>query len=231
VTRTSPPRGSGLLRGLGLRGLGLVATLGLVLPGAASAPPATRPAPPATILATIPAAGAPDAVGAVVGSVPAHAPRSVTGAAPVAVELPTLRVRATVVPVAVQPDGKLAVPDDPQVVGWWEAGGRPADPGAAVVLDGHVDSAVAGLGALFFLRTVVPGDTVVLTTADGARHGYVVTDTASYPKAALPPSTFTAAGRLVLVTCGGAFDRATRQYADNVVVTARPASLPAGASG
>jgi Sortase domain len=202
-----------------------VAALGLVLLGVglvrSGAAPVPAPAVPTGVVVS--------PVGAVAAPVPAQ--RAAEAPAPVAVELPTLGVRAAVVPVAVGADGELAVPDDPRVVGWWAAGGRPSDPQAAVVLDGHVDSAVAGLGALFYLRTVVPGDAVVLTTADGARHGYVVTDAATYPKAGLPPSTFTTAGRLVLVTCGGAFDRATRQYADNVVVMARPADLPAGAPG
>jgi hypothetical protein len=42
---------------------------------------------------------------------------------------------------------------------------------------------------------------------------------------ALPPEVFAVGGppRLVLITCGGAFDRRTRNYADNVVVFAEPA--------
>jgi hypothetical protein len=41
---------------------------------------------------------------------------------------------------------------------------------------------------------------------------------------ALPPEVFAVGGppRLVLITCGGAFDRRTRNYADNVVVVAEP---------
>jgi hypothetical protein len=44
-------------------------------------------------------------------------------------------------------------------------------------------------------------------------------------QAELPPEVFAAGGppRLVLITCGGAFDRSTRHYADNVVVFADPA--------
>jgi hypothetical protein len=59
----------------------------------------------------------------------------------------------------------------------------------------------------------------------GGRHPYRVTSRRAYPKSDLPAELFTATGRshLVLVTCGGAFDEATRRYADNVVVVADPA--------
>jgi hypothetical protein len=45
------------------------------------------------------------------------------------------------------------------------------------------------------------------------------------PKEKLPTDIYSRRGRprLVLVTCGGPFDEATRHYRDNVVVTAVPA--------
>ena len=46
----------------------------------------------------------------------------------------------------------------------------------------------------------------------------------SYPKTALPARLFTGAtsARLVLVTCGSAFDAASHHYSDNDVVYAVP---------
>jgi hypothetical protein len=45
------------------------------------------------------------------------------------------------------------------------------------------------------------------------------------PKPQLPTDIWSQTGKehLVLVTCGGPFDQATRHYRDNVVVTAVPA--------
>jgi hypothetical protein len=59
----------------------------------------------------------------------------------------------------------------------------------------------------------------------GGRHLYRVTSRRAYPKSDLRAELFTATGppHLVLVTCGGAFDEATRRCADNVVVVADPA--------
>ncbi len=95
-----------------------------------------------------------------------------------------------------------------------------------MVVDGHVDTARDGPGAFFRLGSMGVGDPVELTAPDGSTHRYEVTATARYPKDRLPTEEVFAqdgAERLVLITCGGDFDRASRHYADNVVVFADPA--------
>ncbi|NMH99890.1 sortase domain-bontaining protein [Pseudonocardia acidicola] len=144
-------------------------------------------------------------------------------ATPQRLRLPSLGVDAPVVPVGVAAGGALVVPDDPGVLGWWQAGARPGSGHGTVVVDGHVDSAVAGPGALYHLRAVRLGDRVQLGTDRGTQ-GYVVRALRSFPKSAPPPDLFAIDGppRLALITCGGSFDRHTRQYADNVVAYAVP---------
>jgi hypothetical protein len=53
-----------------------------------------------------------------------------------------------------------------------------------------------------------------------------------YPKGRLPRRVFDRSGPpiLTLVTCGGAFDRATRHYSDNVVIYAVPSAPAAGSA-
>ncbi len=61
---------------------------------------------------------------------------------------------------------------------------------------------------------------------DGTRVAYDVTGRRRVPKMSLAQLGLFAKGgppRLVLVTCGGAFDAARHSYEDNVVVQARPA--------
>ena len=55
---------------------------------------------------------------------------------------------------------------------------------------------------------------------------YRVVSVRAYPKSELPADVYSVRGppRLVLVTCGGPFDRAARHYRDNIVVTAVPRS-------
>ena len=154
---------------------------------------------------------------------PAAPPPVITAAGRLRIE--TLGVEAPVVEVRVRPDGELEVPPDPSTVGWWAEGARPGAGRGSVVVDGHVDTARQGPGAFFRLGSMAVGDPVELTASDGSTHRYRVTATARYPKAELPAEEVFAqdgAERLVLITCGGDFDEASRHYADNVVVFADP---------
>lgn len=105
---------------------------------------------------------------------------------------------------------------------WWSAAGRPGTAGGPVVLDGHVDTHRDGPGALFHLADLRPGDEVLVETAEGGFH-HVVRSVARHPKGRIPAEVFAAGPpRLVIITCGGTFDRRLRHYADNVVVVAVP---------
>jgi hypothetical protein len=136
-----------------------------------------------------------------------------------------VQVDAPIVPVGLQLGRDLTVPDDPHVLGWWQGAARPGSRQGSVVIDGHVDTAACGPGALFSLRQIRPGDPVVLSTNHGSWH-YLVVALRSYPKVTLPAEVFTPTGppRLVIITCGGAFNPATRQYADNIIAYALPAA-------
>ena len=86
------------------------------------------------------------------------------------------------------------------------------------------DSARSGPGAFFALKNATSRDRVQVVTADGRTRTYRVVSVRRMAKAALPNDVYSLKGRarLVLVTCGGAFDPASGHYRDNVVVTAVP---------
>jgi sortase (surface protein transpeptidase) len=128
------------------------------------------------------------------------------------------------VPVGVLDSGALQLPERPTVLGWYAAGVVPGGTVGTAVIAGHVDSARYGAGPLRDLLDVGQGDPVEVTDAGGAVHRYAVTSRTSFPKSALPTELFHMDGppRLALITCGGAFDRRTGNYADNVVVLADP---------
>ena len=167
------------------------------------------------------ALGPPADVGTVAPAPVAVAPRA-AGTVPVSVTLPG--ATAPVVPVATGSDGALVIPDPPTTVGWWAPGALAGASTGTTVLVGHVDSAAAGLGTFALLRDLAVGDRVVLTGADGRAPAYRVTARRLLGKAALPADLFAGGGppRLVLITCGGGFDRTTRHYTDNVIVYAEP---------
>lgn len=147
------------------------------------------------------------------------------GTVPVELSLPTRSVSAPVVAVTTGADGGMIIPDPPSTVGWWSPSALPGGAGGTTVIAGHVDSRTEGLGALAVLRSIEVGEPVVLRGADGRTVEYRVVARRQYLKADLPPEIFDVGGppRLVLITCGGRFDRATRHYSDNVVVHAVPA--------
>ena len=71
-----------------------------------------------------------------------------------------------------------------------------------------------------------PGAVIVVQDANGAQRRFVVQGRTEIAKPDLPVSElFTRTGppALVLVTCGGSFDRSARSYAANVIVYAVPA--------
>lgn len=142
---------------------------------------------------------------------------------PVAVRIPAADVTAhDIKALDVLDDGTLEVPSDPQRVGWWRAGPEPGERGAAVVV-GHVDSR-DGPGVFFRLRHVTAGDRVDVDRADGTTATFRVVRVEQHAKDRFPTSAVygaTTEPTLRLVTCGGAFDRATGHYVDNIIVFAQ----------
>ncbi|MDQ2796281.1 MAG: class F sortase, partial [Actinomycetota bacterium] len=108
------------------------------------------------------------------------------------------------------------MPNNVDQLGWWSSGAAPGSSSGTVDIDGHVDSAVQGTGEFFNLEKSTPGDIVVLSTSDGDVR-YRVVARAAYKKADLPREIFSLTGRprLILITCGGSFDKARHNYADN----------------
>jgi hypothetical protein len=160
------------------------------------------------------------------GDKPRYVPvAGIGGATPAQVRVPSLGIDAPVSPVGIDTTGGvLGVPSSIKRTGWWRDGAAPGASSGSLLVAGHVDSAKAGPGVFFKLRNVRAGDRVEVVTAAGAVKAYRVATVQLYEKADLPTSVWSrhGAARLVLVTCGGRFDKKTGHYLDNVVVTASP---------
>lgn len=145
---------------------------------------------------------------------------------PTAVALPSIDVAIPVEPVGVRADGQMEIPPQAEVGGWYRFGASPTQEDGTSVIAAHVDSvASAGLGPFARLQDVAVGDPVAVTMADGTTVTFAVTDVRRSPKPEVAwEDVFVDDGtrRLVLVTCGGTFDRGARSYSDNVIVTAEP---------
>jgi len=224
------------LRHLVLVGAGTVLVgTGLLLPAEqpraaapdfAAAPPAATSSAPPLQPPSAPATPQPPDTPQPPVTTPPPPPIVPVAAAPVSVVLPASADPVPLEPVGTLSSGALLLPERPTVLGWFAAGAAPGDPAGTAVIAGHIDSAVYGAGPLEGLLALDPGDVVAVTDAAGVAHRYAVASRTSYPKASggVPAETFTRDGppQLALMTCGGAFDERTGNYADNVVVLATP---------
>ncbi|MGW4494041.1 class F sortase [Streptomyces sp. NPDC004376] len=145
--------------------------------------------------------------------------------APTRLDIPQLDVQAPVMSRGLDSKGAIVPPpfDQPGVVGWYGAGTAPGAPGTALVV-GHVDTTTRA--AVFYrLSTLKPGEKVRVVRADNKVAEFTIDGVQ-----VIPLTDFDAdraygtrkPGRaeLRLITCGGTFDRATRSYTANVVVSA-----------
>lgn len=161
-------------------------------------------------------------------SPPVAAPSATTpdypdGIVPARVVIPAIGVDAPLTdePLGLVSSTEMEVPADPDRAGWFGLSRRPGEIGPAVIA-GHVDSRT-GPAVFYRLRDLSPGDRIAVADADGESLVFVVDELGRYPKDALPDRVFgfgEPRPELRLITCGGAFDRDTGHYRDNVVVYA-----------
>ncbi|MFI9832036.1 class F sortase [Streptomyces sp. NPDC051913] len=146
-------------------------------------------------------------------------------ARPQRVDIPGLGVQAPVVARGLDTAGAIDPPpyDQAGVVGWYEGGTRPGAAGTALLV-GHVDTETRP--AVFYkISTMKPGQTVRVIRDDGRVAEFTVDDVQVVARDHFDAqqaygSRQTGRAELRLITCGGTFDRASRSYTANVIVSA-----------
>jgi hypothetical protein len=147
------------------------------------------------------------------------APLVTVRSTPVELRIPALALTVSLSSLGLNSNGTVQVPTDIQQPGWYRFGPSPGQEGSAVIL-GHVDS-YQGPAVFFRLRSLVAGDAIYVTLADGVTAQFKVTSAAMYLKANFPDQAVYASqgfSALQLVTCAGAFDTQTGHYLSNIVV-------------
>ncbi len=152
---------------------------------------------------------------------PGAAIAPLAASAPVRIEIPALDVSAPVIQLGQAANGAVEVPAlaNHNLAGWYDRTVTPGQEGASVIL-GHVDS-FTGASVFFRLKTLRPGNQVMVVRANGSTATFTVDGVQKVAKAGFPSSIIYGEARypsLRLITCGGPFDATTRQYLDNIVV-------------
>nr|WP_228031196.1 class F sortase [Streptomyces phyllanthi] len=179
------------------------------------------PTPRARSVAVAPAAPRPSTTGAQPGGTATRKPlpRSV----PKRISIPEITVDAPFTGLSIGESGQLDAPppDDPNLAGWFEDGASPGEAGSSIVV-GHVDT-TTGPAVFADLLTLRRGSTVDITRADGIVARFKVDSVATFSKEHFPNERVygdTRTPQLRLITCGGVYNRTTRDYESNVVVFA-----------
>ncbi|TNC20057.1 class F sortase [Amycolatopsis alkalitolerans] len=142
---------------------------------------------------------------------------------PTEVRIPKIDAESSLISVAVNKDGQIAVPpvSEPMQAAWYRLSPVPGDIGPAVIL-GHVDGNHKP-GIFYRLKDLNPGDQIQVTRSDGKELTFVVDHKVQVLKDRFPADAVygnTDKPQLRLITCGGVFDHAEHSYVDNIVVYA-----------
>jgi hypothetical protein len=194
-------------------------------PATATRPPKTTTRPTTVAASSKETASTPPTTSAAADPTqPAPAQPTARSGTPQELVLPSLGITAQVSRVD-SVAGVLQVPEDISTVGWWQSSVPAGSRSGTTVIDGHIDSAVAGKGALFHLAELNPGDHIQVKTVAGHTLTYQVQARRVYVKAqGLPAELFNQQGppRLVIISCGGPFDSTEHSYLDNIAIYATP---------
>jgi len=163
-------------------------------------------------------------------SAPSGAAAPMARSTPVRVQIPAIGVDSALMQLGLRADGSLQVPPVGFPAGWYTGAPTPGELGPAI-LAGHVDWG-GQPGVFYHLRDLQPDAEVTVTRQDGSAAVFRVLQVKEYPKDQFPTDVVYGDldhPGLRLITCGGSFDRQTRNYDDNIVafadlVATRPAS-------
>ncbi|WP_151480801.1 class F sortase [Streptomyces albicerus] len=148
-----------------------------------------------------------------------HLPRS----RPTRLLIPKISVDAPFTDLAIGRSGRLEPPpaDDVNLVGWHAKGAAPGEAGTSIIA-GHVDTATSP--AVFAeLGELRKGDRFQVARDDGRKAAFVVDSVETFDKGKFPDQRVyadTPQAQVRLITCAGDYDRATKDYTENLVVFA-----------
>lgn len=144
--------------------------------------------------------------------VPADQPRRIV--------LPSIDSQGFIEKIGTTEANQIAVPSNINYAGWYTDRARPGDPGVSLI-DGHLSGRYAP-GIFKELKSLSVGDTYSVEFGDYTKRTFKVVSVNSYDLTEIdrhilaPKPEITE--QLNLVTCGGAFDEDTQQYAERVLV-------------
>jgi LPXTG-site transpeptidase (sortase) family protein len=152
---------------------------------------------------------------------PSQIPQSTVGL-PKQITIPKINVNANFQYVGTTEDGQMDVPSNGTDVAWYEYGARPGEEGNSVIA-GHLDTYTSRTAVFTNLKKLVNGDDIYVTDENGKKYHFQVTKNIFYSNATAPVKEIfgpASKSHLILITCGGAWDRKAGTYSQREVVYA-----------
>lgn len=147
---------------------------------------------------------------------------------PKRIQIPKIGVDEVIEPVGLDTHRDMDIPHDPNNTGWYSLGAKPGERGSAVI-DGHLDLADGSPSVFWNLKNLSKGDEIIISGTTGKKYNFFVTDIETYPYNMLPLRQIFAAtdtSRLNLITCGGTWDSASKNYSNRIVVYSTKNTIP-----
>jgi hypothetical protein len=154
---------------------------------------------------------------------PATTSYNVPADQPKTIHLPTLSATGLIQRVGLNKQGAIAVPTNVHFAGWYTGSVKPGDVGLSII-DGHVSVKYSPF-ILKNIQKLQKNDEFTVEYGDGRLQTFRVVESKSLPehKSAqyLSDKRADIERQLNLITCDGAYDRQSGQYANRLVVVAR----------
>ena len=148
--------------------------------------------------------------------------QSTQGPSPARLKIPAIGVDAAIESVGQTSAGAMDVPRNVKNVAWYNLGAVPGTPGNSVI-SGHYDD-TKGPAVFYKLGKLKAGDRVVVVGGDQVERTFAVISVETHPYNKSPITRifgFDLETDLNLITCGGRFNKATRNYSQRTVVYTR----------
>ncbi|MCS7001815.1 MAG: class F sortase [Dehalococcoidia bacterium] len=144
---------------------------------------------------------------------------------PVRLRIPSIGVDAAVREARLDSLNEMVIPTDGDYAAWYAYSPPPGVPGNAIIA-GHVDWA-GRAGVFARLRDLAANDLVVVVASDGVARAFAVAQQRTFPVENAPMEWIfgpTPRPTVTLITCGGTFIPARRDYSHRLVVRAEARS-------
>lgn len=139
---------------------------------------------------------------------------------PVRLRVPSLNIEAQSESVGMDDQGRMDVPKNIVNVAWYQLGVTPGEKGNAVFA-GHYDKPDGSPAVFYNLKKLESGDEIIVEAEDGTQLTFMVTEIRVVKLSEFPLQEVfgeTNKTRVNLITCGGIWDRAKKEYSERSIV-------------